>query len=526
MNLSELLAAVGPAPLRTHLLLDGGRATVGDVVITDAACPMAPGQLVLAVGVDACTSAARDVLDQASRAGVAAVVFRSPGAREVTGLGGTSVLFAEDHIGWAQLLVLLRTLTSAAQDQLAETPERTPPSSMHGLADAIAVMVGGTVVLYDRAHRVIAYSVRGHEIDDVRRDAILGKRTPEQWIKRFTVDRSAYQTYQNPDDVIRVDKYPNLRTRLRIAIHAGGEILGEISVAEGRHPLGGEAEEALKRAAALAVPFMLRHRTAEDTDRNTRWRMLRGLLAGDAGVESQATQAGLAPEKGLAVVGFAVHADERADATVREVFAERLVHLLSLQMASLDPAAGVVHTDGTYYAVVPTRTEAIHERLSGRLAPALAQLVRLDIDARAAVGRRVASLARLPDSRRDVDDQLVVLERRGAPGQVGTRGSLWAELVVLPAERAVEALDAELGGHLHRLLVHDERNGTEFVKTLRVYLDQFGSISAAADELVLHPNTLRHRLARLTELSGIDLGQPAQRLVLSLQLRVLAHGRG
>lgn len=520
MKLSDLLEAAGPGPLRSVHLVSGGLAQISDVVIADSAFPPAAGQVILAVGFQTNTSSGRQLIAQAQRHGAAAVVFREGGAEGVPHDAGTSVLFADSHISWAQLLLLLRTLASATQeDTTAESPDHPTPSSMHGLAEAIAVMVGGSVVLYDRAHRVIAYAVQGHEIDSVRRDAILGKKTPEQWIKRFTIDRSAYETFRNPDDVVRVDSYEEMRTRLRVAIHAGGEILGEISAAEGRQPFTAEAEEALKRAATLAAPFMLRHRIAEDTGRTAREQMLRGLLEGNPALNKHAINSGLDPSRGLTVVGFALQTPERTDAVSAEVFAERLIHLLSLQVHSIDPAAGVLSVEGSYYALVPVPTVAIHEQLVGRLKPALTQLQRLDIEACAAIGRRASSLNEVPTSRRDVDDQLLVLDRRNSSGVISTKQLLWADMTVLPAERAVAAGDPELGEHLRRLAAHDDRHGTEFVKTLKTYLDAFGSTSVAAEQLVLHPNTLRHRLWRLIEISGIDLEDPSQRLALDLQLR-------
>jgi hypothetical protein len=525
VKLCDLLDAAGPAALQAHHLHGGGLATVTDVVIVDDAVPPRSGQVILAVGISFGSEAAAALISQAGDAGATAVVFRSPGPGSAASPDvppAASILLTDPALGWAQLLLLLRTLTTASQDETVPgSQDRPAPSGMHGLADAIAVMVGGSVVLYDRAHRVIAYSVQGHDIDEVRRDAILGKRTPEQWIKRFTIDRSAYQTFRRPDEVVRVDKYPDLRTRLRIAIHAGGEVLGEISVAEGRNPLGPGAEVALSRAASMAVPFMLRHRVAEDTERTARRQMLTGLLAGDAGYVAHAVRAGLAPERGLTVIGFALLDDDvQADAMVKEVFDERLVHLLGLQVSTISPVAGVVSGQGVYHAVVPTESDAAHERLPRQLRPALAQLNRLELRACAAVGRRAISLAELPAVRVDVDDQLLVLRRRRADATVGTAQSLWAEMVLLPAERAVKTTDPALREHLHRLVVHDARNGTDFVTTLRVYLDAFGSTSSAAEQLVLHPNTLRHRISRLCEISGIDLEDPDQRLALALQLRV------
>lgn len=56
------------------------------------------------------------------------------------------------------------------------------------------------------------------------------------------------------------------------------------------------------------------------------------------------------------------------------------------------------------------------------------------------------------------------------------------------------------------------------------YLDAFGDARAAARELSIHPNTVRYRVRRATEVSGLDLGDPAQRLLTELQLRLRETG--
>ncbi|HOW95029.1 MAG TPA: helix-turn-helix domain-containing protein, partial [Mycolicibacterium fallax] len=55
--------------------------------------------------------------------------------------------------------------------------------------------------------------------------------------------------------------------------------------------------------------------------------------------------------------------------------------------------------------------------------------------------------------------------------------------------------------------------------TLRVYLDSFGEIAAAAAQLHVHPNTVRYRVRRIEQLLGTPLADPDVRLVLSLSLR-------
>ena len=168
----------------------------------------------------------------------------------------------------------------------------------------------------------------------------------------------------------------------------------------------------------------------------------------------QARLAGLDPERGLTVVGFAVLGAPDIDAAVNEVFAERLIHLLSLQMSWIDPAAGVVAGTGAYYAIVPIGSQSAHELLPGRLQAVHAQLQRLDLDAYIAVGRRVTTLAELPAVVATVDDQLLVLRRHGyGPppvhyvGKTGTFVLLGAFPVLLLAEAvpAAHSVAAPIG---------------------------------------------------------------------------------
>jgi GAF domain-containing protein len=56
-----------------------------------------------------------------------------------------------------------------------------------------------------------------------------------------------------------------------------------------------------------------------------------------------------------------------------------------------------------------------------------------------------------------------------------------------------------------RLAAYDRQRSTSLLPTLEEFLRRRGNISATADALYVHPNTLRQRLRRIMELSGIDL---------------------
>jgi GAF domain-containing protein len=56
-----------------------------------------------------------------------------------------------------------------------------------------------------------------------------------------------------------------------------------------------------------------------------------------------------------------------------------------------------------------------------------------------------------------------------------------------------------------KLAEYDEQRGSQLVTTLEEFLRRHGSISATSETLYVHPNTLRQRLRRIAELSGLDL---------------------
>ena len=56
-----------------------------------------------------------------------------------------------------------------------------------------------------------------------------------------------------------------------------------------------------------------------------------------------------------------------------------------------------------------------------------------------------------------------------------------------------------------RLAEYDEQRGSQLVLTLEEFLRRHGNISATSETLFVHPNTLRQRLRRIGELSGLDL---------------------
>ena len=76
------------------------------------------------------------------------------------------------------------------------------------------------------------------------------------------------------------------------------------------------------------------------------------------------------------------------------------------------------------------------------------------------------------------------------------------------------------------LVAYDEQYETDLVVTVEAFLDADGNVAGTAQRLFTHRHTIRYRLERVRELSGLDVGSTDGREKLSLGLkamRVLGH---
>jgi hypothetical protein len=71
------------------------------------------------------------------------------------------------------------------------------------------------------------------------------------------------------------------------------------------------------------------------------------------------------------------------------------------------------------------------------------------------------------------------------------------------------------------LVEYDVQYETELVRTLETFLDADGSVAKTAERLFTHRHTIRYRLDRVRELSGLDVGSTDGRERLSLGLKAM-----
>jgi DNA-binding PucR family transcriptional regulator len=71
------------------------------------------------------------------------------------------------------------------------------------------------------------------------------------------------------------------------------------------------------------------------------------------------------------------------------------------------------------------------------------------------------------------------------------------------------------------LIAYDEQYGTALVTTLETFLANDGSMATTCKELFTHRHTIRYRLERMRELTGLDVSSTDGRERLSLGLKAM-----
>jgi hypothetical protein len=524
-TLRLLVERLHPAVLDLVATPAGLDVPITDVVILDQTEPAPPGAgtVVLAVGVEEETARV-ELVQRLGRAAVAAVVFRGAAtgsaAAEAAAASGVALLAAPAQLSWGQLFGLLQTASTTAPGA-AELPG-PPLGDLFALANAVAAMIGGATTIEDPQSRVLAYSTLGHPIDLPRRETILGRQVPSDWLARLH-EAGVFRRLWQTDEVVHVDHTitdePSYINRIAIAVRAGGELLGSIWVIEADQALGAEAERALREAAGIAALHLLRHRTAQDVDRRRRSDALLAALEGQEVGAAARALLGLDRARTATVVAFDAGGGHDAEALMR---AHRVADLIAVYCESYRRQATCAVSGTRVYALVPGDTDGSVEPVRGlaqaivdRAARALHTPVRAGIGSPGAAGEPIAG------SRREADqvlDALPVDRAVAAIDEVRPQ-------VLLHRLRELAATDPQLrAGRLDALAEQDATKGTAWIPTLRAYFDAFGDMAGASARVSVHPNTFRYRLRRITEVFGLDLDDPDERLALELQLRFLETG--
>jgi DNA-binding PucR family transcriptional regulator len=422
---------------------------------------------------------------------------------------GTAVVAVEPEARWERLY---RLVNHVLEHHGPADPRDDSGTDLFGLAQSLADRIHGMVSIEDEQSHVLAYSASNDEADELRRLSILGRAGPPEhlkWIGQWGI----FTALRGSSDVVGVAERPELglRPRLAVGIHhpapdarRAPAFAGTIWVQQGSRPFADDAEEVLRGAAVLAARIMSRL-AARPSTHALRAQELLGLAdGGSVDVDTIARELGIAADGNAALIGFASSGHHA-----------RLSDILALSANAFRADAQVASRGSRVYVLLPhtAKRSSLTSWIRGAISALRSEL---GLQLRAVIAAPVNGLASLPALRVEVDRVLDSAERH--PDSFGKVTSL-AEArstVLLDEIVTMVAADARLVDPRVRDL---QARDPALVATLRAYLDSFGDVAAAAQQLHVHPNTVRYRVRGIEKLLATSLANPDVRLLLSLGLR-------
>ncbi len=397
----------------------------------------------------------------------------------------------------------------------------------------LADLLESAVTVEDASFHLLAHA--GGSADPHRKETILRQGTPQRVLFDPQIQRMLREVEARRGP-LKVPAFPHLgmsRERLIAPILAAGQVLGYISILD--HPPHNEelAFMAIEQAALVLALSVAKERELSEVEGRVRGEFLEDLLHGTYGDETAAQRRARHlgyPLHGSHIVmlvdiddfrGFnrarqipedAIQALKReflrrVTGVVRISYARALVQGRSDQVVALLPLGAEA---GDYQV----RAHAIGLQIQQAIAdwkPGFTVSVGFSGPTEAPTG--VAGALREVTS---VMESLARFRRWSQVVAVPELG-LTGLLAAVTDERLVDYSHRHLGP----LIAHDSTRKGSLVATLRAYLET-GEQQQAAQRLRVHPNTLRYRLDRIREISGVDLEDPETRLNLAVALRVQA----
>ncbi|HEY8798725.1 MAG TPA: PucR family transcriptional regulator ligand-binding domain-containing protein [Candidatus Dormibacteraeota bacterium] len=397
----------------------------------------------------------------------------------------------------------------------------------------LAELLESAVTIEDASFHLLAHA--GGAGDPHRKETIQRQGTPQRILFDPQIQRMLREVEARRGPV-KVPAFPHVgmsRERLIAPILAANQVLGYISVLD--HPPHNEelAFMAIEQAALVLALAVAKERELAEVEGRIRGEFLEDLLHGTYGEEAAAQRRARHlgyPLHGHHIVMLVDIDDFRGFIGSRQVSEDAIQ---ALKREFLRRVTGVVRASygralvqgrsDSVAALLPVGTEPGDYQARGH---ALGLQIRENIaewkpgftvsvgfsgpaeapEGLAAAQREVIS----------VMDSLARFKRWGQVVAVPELG-LTGLLAAVTDERLVDYTRRHLGP----LVEHDAARKGSLVATLRAYLET-GEQQQAAKRLRVHPNTLRYRLDRIREISGVDLEDPETRLNIAVALRVQA----
>ncbi|WP_405785256.1 helix-turn-helix domain-containing protein [Streptomyces sp. NBC_01378] len=513
----QLVDNIGPALLRLVQEGTGSGGPLTDIAIHAPGAPtqLGPGCVVLGVGVTT-EAELRELTAAMRQAGAEVLAVKAPVPPSAH--DKLAIIEVNRDASWMHVATTVREQLL----EYARTRVRSAGSGaeLFALANAVYESVGAPVTIEDRFSALVAWSEGQDRTDSERIETILGRAVHQRTLAEQRERQEFERLHASTEPVYMEATGADQLARLAIAVRAGSDVVGYIWAAV-TGPLHEAATARLREFAPVVALQLVGLRTETSYARRQRGELAAAVLGGAADpVEASRLQLGSGPVCVLAAAPRLARStgSDALDTVGLRRFADTLEYFL----AAVHPRSALVAGTGAVYVLAawpPEHATALESAVA--LARDFLARTPLAGDYVVAVGGPAESTGRIADVRAQADAALRALRHPAVRGPaVRTVEDMALAVLLLHLADATEALGLpDAGGALHRLRQEEGQDGP-LAATLAAYLAAAGATDTAAEALHIHPNTLRYRLRRIREVSGLDFADSDAMLLAHLQLRV------
>ncbi|KFZ43092.1 transcriptional regulator [Anoxybacillus flavithermus] len=385
---------------------------------------------------------------------------------------------------------------------------------MHELVDQLFFELQRPVTVESRDFELLAYSGHHDETDEVRMRTILSKRASAH-VFQYLHEHGWMRKIERADGVVGIPPLPDidLGARAVVCLKHGGKVYGYLWVQASFHEL---TEQQRKRIEAVAKEIARvlheqvgkRYRRQEEVnDLFLRYIQYRDMSERDFQMEAQLL--GVTVPSLFVVAAFHIENSEKKNDMQQYVtFITKTIHAPIFFIDHHHPFLLVI---GETTAQRPIH---IANTIIAKLKNDFHYL--LDRDVFVGIGNEYSELQRLRDSYKEAMEVIHLKKHIAEPlPHIYSNLGIYRIVPLIYEQYKQRRYKNE---PLLKLKKHDEQHGTEFLHTLRAYIQHDCNIKQTAESLYIHPNTLNYRLKRMQAIASLPLDDFEQRAMLYIDL--------
>jgi len=410
--------------------------------------------------------------------------------------------------------------------------------SWQSIADITSELIGRPVVLEDSFYEVLAKSVPNGAgtvlVDEfeVKRHGEQGAARPEGRSKEARTER--YQRVPLKED----EEFPAAVT---VPVAVSRDVLGYVSSFETESPLNELDLVALESAATVAAVEMGRELVRLETETRLRGDFVDDLVTGELesgpAIQQRASFLGgdlshgcLALIADIDAFGDYVRDRQLTEQEIQQI-KNRLFSGVKQIVATRHPGALLTPKSDNVISFLPPLAgdkdggrEKLMDmaRASALKVQQSCQELLPDLTVSIGIGRFHPDPAETRRAYREAQSALQVSQRLGETGSIATFDDMGVYKLLLGAlEEDPEEVRNFYEETIARVEEYDKKHNTDLVGTLEAFLAYNRSVAATAEALFTHRHTIRYRLGRINDLTGLDVNKSEDQEKLGFGLKVM-----